>query len=288
MPKLDVITIGRSSVDLYGAQVGGRLEDMASFHKYIGGSPTNIAAGTARLGLKSALITRVGDEHMGRFIRETLAAEGVDTRGVITDPHRLTALVLLGIRDQEHFPLIFYRENCADMALCEDDIDEALIADSRAVVATGTHLSHPQTEAAVLKALNLARRNGARTALDIDYRPNLWGLAGHAAGEERYIESGAVTAKLQSTLHLFDLIVGTEEEFHIAGGSTDTLAALKAVRALSPATLVCKRGARGAVAFTREIPASLDEGETGEVFRSRSSMCSAPATASCPGSSRGG
>jgi 5-dehydro-2-deoxygluconokinase len=266
MPKLDVITIGRSSVDLYGAQVGGRLEDMASFHKYIGGSPTNIAAGTARLGLKSALITRVGDEHMGRFIRETLAAEGVDTRGVITDPQRLTALVLLGIRDQEHFPLIFYRENCADMALCEDDIDEALIADSRAVVATGTHLSHPQTEAAVLKALNLARRNGARTALDIDYRPNLWGLAGHAAGEERYIESGAVTAKLQSTLHLFDLIVGTEEEFHIAGGSTDTLAALKAVRALSPATLVCKRGARGAVAFTREIPASLDEGETGEGF----------------------
>ena len=153
MPKLDVITIGRSSVDLYGAQIGGRLEDMASFHKYIGGSPTNMAAGTARLGLKSGLITRVGDEHMGRFIRETLAAEGVDTRGVITDPERLTALVILGIRDQERFPLIFYRENCADMALCEDDIDPALIADTRAVVATGTHLSHPRTEAAVLKAL---------------------------------------------------------------------------------------------------------------------------------------
>ncbi|WP_370198050.1 PfkB family carbohydrate kinase, partial [Roseibium sp.] len=70
MKKLDVITIGRSSVDLYGAQAGGRLEDMASFNKYIGGSPTNMACGTARLGLKSALITRVGDEHMGRFIRE--------------------------------------------------------------------------------------------------------------------------------------------------------------------------------------------------------------------------
>ena len=112
-----------------------------------------MAAGTARLGLKSGLITRVGDEHMGRFIRETLAAEGVDTRGVVTDPERLTALVILGIRDQERFPLIFYRENCADMALCEDDIDPALIADTRAVVATGTHLSHPRTEAAVLKAL---------------------------------------------------------------------------------------------------------------------------------------
>ncbi len=121
---LDVITIGRSSVDLYGAQIGGRLEDMRSFSKYVGGSPTNMACGTARLGLRSALITRVGDEHMGRFLREELAREGVDVRGVATDPERLTALVLLGIRDEDSFPLIFYRENCADMALCEDDIDE--------------------------------------------------------------------------------------------------------------------------------------------------------------------
>ncbi|HSM42306.1 MAG TPA: PfkB family carbohydrate kinase, partial [Afifellaceae bacterium] len=78
MKRLDVITIGRSSVDLYGAQIGGRLEDMRSFQKYIGGSPTNIACGTARLGLKSALITGVGDEHMGRFILEELSREGVD------------------------------------------------------------------------------------------------------------------------------------------------------------------------------------------------------------------
>lgn len=264
--SLDVITIGRSSVDLYGAQVGGRLEDMGSFQKYIGGSPTNIAAGTARLGLKSALITRVGDEHMGRFIREELAKEGVDVRGVKTDPERLTALVLLGIRDDKQFPLIFYRENCADMALDEGDIVESFISEARAVVATGTHLSHKRTEAAVLKALTLARKHGLQTALDIDYRPNLWGLAGHGDGESRFIESAAVTAKLQSTLHLFDLIVGTEEEFHIAGGSTDTIAALRAVRAVSKATLVCKRGPMGAVAFTGAIPHSLDDGQTGPGF----------------------
>lgn len=267
MPKtLDLITIGRAGVDLYGAQVGGRLEDMGSFRKYIGGSPTNIACGTARLGLRSALITRVGDEHMGRFIREQLVREGVDVRGVVTDPERLTALVILGIRGQDQFPLIFYRSDCADMALCEDDIDETLIADARAVLATGTHLSHPRTEAAVVKALTLARRHGAKTALDIDYRPNLWGLAGHGAGDSRYVESAAVTARLQATLPLFDLIVGTEEEFHIAGGTTDTVAALRAVRAFTPATLVCKRGASGAVAFTGEIPDSLDEGETGPGF----------------------
>ena len=263
---LDVITIGRAGVDLYGSQIGGRLEDMGSFDKYIGGSPTNMACGTARLGLKSALITRVGDEHMGRFIREQLVREGVDVRGVKTDPERLTALVILGIRDQEQFPLIFYRENCADMALCEEDIDEGFIAEARAVVATGTHLSHVQTEAAVLKALALAKRHGARTALDIDYRPNLWGVAGHGAGESRFVASETVTAKLQSTLHLFDLIVGTEEEFHIAGGTTDTVEALRAVRAVSDATLVCKRGPMGAVAFTGAIPDSLDDGQTGPGF----------------------
>ncbi|MBL4916650.1 bifunctional 5-dehydro-2-deoxygluconokinase/5-dehydro-2-deoxyphosphogluconate aldolase [Szabonella alba] len=266
MKQLDLITIGRSSVDLYGAQVGGRLEDMGSFAKYIGGSPTNIACGTARLGLRSAVITRVGDEHMGRFIREQIAREGVETRGVVTDPERLTALVLLGIRNEDQFPLIFYRENCADMALCEADIDEDFIASARALLPTGTHLSNPRTEAAVLKALRLARKHRVKTALDIDYRPNLWGVAGHGDGESRFVESAKVTAKLQSHLHFFDLIVGTEEEFHIAGGSTDTIAALRAARAVSDAVLVCKRGAAGAVAFEGAIPDSLDDGQSGPGF----------------------
>ncbi|MDP1575449.1 MAG: PfkB family carbohydrate kinase, partial [Cypionkella sp.] len=191
---------------------------------------------------------------------------GVDVRGVKTDPARLTALVILGIRDETQFPLIFYRENCADMALCEDDIDEIFIAETRSIIVTGTHLSHTNTEAAVLKALKLARKHGAKTALDIDYRPNLWGLAGHGDGESRFIESAAVTAKLQASLHYFDLIVGTEEEFHIAGGSTNTIEALRAVRKVSNATLVCKRGAVGAAAFEGAIPDSLDQGQTGPGF----------------------
>ena len=264
--KLDAITIGRSSVDLYGAQVGGRLEDMASFRKYIGGSPTNMAAGMARLGMRAAVITRVGDEHMGRFIREQLEREGVDVRGVKTDPDRLTALAILGIRDDRQFPLIFYREDCADMALAEGDVDPDFIAEARCVAATGTHLSHPRPEAAVLKAIRLARENGARTALDIDYRPNLWGVAGHGEGESRYVASAGVTARLQSNLHRFDLIVGTQEEFHIAGGSTDTIAALRGVRAVSGAVLVCKRGPMGSVAFEGPIPDNLDDGVAGPGF----------------------
>lgn len=264
---LDVVCIGRSSVDLYGEQAGGRLEDMASFAKYVGGCPTNISVGTARLGLRSALVTRVGDEHMGRFVREQVAREGVDTRGVVTDPERLTSLVVLGIRDRDTFPLIFYRENCADAALNEADIDEGLIAEARAVVVTGTHFSRPHLDAASRKAMRLARAHGGKVVLDVDYRPVLWGLTGHGLGEERFVADDRVSGHLRTILPGCDVVVGTEEELHIAGGSTDTLEALRAVRRTAPeALIVLKRGPMGCVAFPGAIPASVEDGVKGPGF----------------------
>ena len=265
-PSLDVIAIGRSSVDLYGQQIGGRLEDMATFAKSVGGSPTNTAVGAARLGLRSAVITAVGDEPFGRFIREQLVREGVVVAGVKTDPHRLTALVALGVRNDKSFPLIFYRENCADMALTAEDVDEAFIATAKAVCISGTHLSTPTVYAMSRKAVTAAKAAGRRVAFDVDYRPNLWGLAGHGSGEERYIRSDTVTAHLQTIVPACDLIVGTEEELHILGGSQDTLAALRAIRALTAATLVCKRGPMGCVVFPGAIPDRLEEGVTGPGF----------------------
>lgn len=257
--RLDVICIGRVAVDLYSQQIGARLEDVTSFSKYLGGSSGNVAYGTAIQGLKSAMLARVGDEHNGRFVREKLHHAGVDTEYLRTDKERLTALVMLGIKDQDTFPLIFYRDNCADMALVPEDIDEAYIASSRALAITGTHLSHASTRAAVLQALEYARRHGLRTALDIDYRPVLWGLTTLGDGETRFVESDTVTRQLQEVLHLFDLVVGTEEEFHIAGGSTDTLAALKNVRGATGATLVCKRGPMGCAVFEGNIPESWEK-----------------------------
>ena len=265
-PTLDVITIGRSSVDLYGAQVGGRLEDMASFSKAVGGCPTNIAIGTARLGLKSGLITRVGDEHMGRHIREQCAREGVATQGIGVDPQRLTSLVILGIRDDKTFPLIFYRDNCADGALGEADIDEEFVASAKAIVVTGTHFARPHNAAAQRLAIAYAKKHGRKVAFDVDYRPNLWGLAGHGAGEERYIKSDQVSAHLRPILAECDLIVGTEEELMIAGGVDDPYGALKAVRAHSAATIVMKRGPMGCVVFTGAIPASIEDGIKGPGF----------------------
>ena len=265
-PQLDVITIGRSSVDLYGQQIGGRLEDMASFSKAVGGCPANIAIGAARLGLKSALLTRVGDEHMGRFIREQCAREGVDVRGVRTDPQRLTALVVLGVRDEKSFPLIFYRDNCADAALDESDVDEDFIASAKAIVVTGTHFAKPNTEAAQRKAIAVAKTHGRKVAFDIDYRPNLWGLAGHGAGEERYLKSDAVSAHLKTVLPFCDLIVGTEEEVMIAGGGDDPLAALRAIRAVSAALIVMKRGPMGCVVYPGAIPDRIEDGVKGPGF----------------------
>ncbi|MBE7211343.1 MAG: 5-dehydro-2-deoxygluconokinase, partial [Gluconacetobacter diazotrophicus] len=264
---LDVVTIGRASVDLYGQQVGSRLEDMASFSKAVGGCPANIAVGTARLGLRSAIITRVGDEHFGRFLREQMAREGVCVDGVRTDGARLTALAILGVRDSSTFPLLFYRTDCADAALDETDIDEALLDRAGAVLVTGTHFARPNSDAAQRKAMRLMRAKGGRVIFDVDYRPNLWGLSGHGDGENRYIRADSVTARLAAILPDCDLIVGTEEELHIAGGSEDTLAAIRAIRALAPAaTIVCKRGPMGCVVFDGAIPDDIEHGVKGPGF----------------------
>jgi len=261
--SLDLICIGRAGVDFYAQQIGSRLEDVSSFAKYIGGSSTNIACCSSRMGLNAALITRVGDDHMGRFIREQLGREGVDASHVVTDPQRLTALVVLGIEDRDTFPLIFFRENCADMAISVDDFDASFIASAKALLITGTHFSTPHVYEMSRTALRMARASGVRTALDIDYRPVLWGLTtSRADGETRFVASDSVSAHLQSILPEFDLVVGTEEEIHIAGGSTDTVQALRTIREFTDAALVLKRGPYGASVYPDAVPDDLDEGVT--------------------------
>ncbi|MEG2030946.1 MAG: 5-dehydro-2-deoxygluconokinase, partial [Janthinobacterium sp.] len=256
---LDVICLGRLAVDLYAQQIGSPLEDATSFAKYLGGSSANIAFGTARLGLKSAMLSKVGDDHMGRFLTDTLAREGCDVSHVGIDRDRLTALVMLGIKDKNTFPLIFYRENCADMAIEASSVDAAFIASSKALLITGTHFSTAAMHAVSTQALKLARANNVRTVLDIDYRPVLWGLSGKADGETRFVSNDGVTRHLQAILPQFDLIVGTEEEFMIAGGGADIMASLRAVRKVSGATLVVKRGPLGCAVIEAAIPAGLDE-----------------------------
>jgi 5-dehydro-2-deoxygluconokinase len=240
-PALDLICMGRAAVDLYGEQIGARLEDQASFAKYLGGCPANIAVGAARLGMRAAMLTRVGNEQNGAFVREALASEGVDVSHVKTDPQRLTALVFLSIKDRDTFPLLFYRHDCADMAIAAGDYDAGFVGSAAALLASGTHFSVPATAAVCERAARQARR----FVFDIDYRPVLWGLTAPGLGEQRFVASRHVTQKLQQVIPLAHLVIGTEEEFHIAGGCEDTDEALRRLQALSQAVFVVKRGPLG-------------------------------------------
>lgn len=256
---LDVICLGRASVDLYGQQIGDRLQDISSFAKSLGGSSCNIAFGAARLGLKASMLTRVGDEQFGQFIRQELQSAGCDVSHVVTDPNRLTALAILSIKSKQQFPLLFYRADCADMAVDVSDFDEAYIASSKALLITGTHFSTAHVDHVARTAIGYARANGTKVILDIDYRPVLWGLTRPGEGDNRFVSNDSVSAHLQSIVPLCDLIVGTEEEVHIAGGSTDTIACLKTLRQLTNATIVLKRGPDGCSIFDGEIPDQLDD-----------------------------
>ena len=258
--RLDVICLGRAAVDLYGQQVGGRLEDMQSFAKYLGGSSGNLAAGLARLGARSSMLTRVGDEQMGRFVREALAREGVDVSHVITDPRRLTGLVILGIAGEGSFPHIFFREKCADLGIEPGDFDEDYIASSRSLAITGTHLSTPSSREVVMRAVRFARRNDVKVVLDIDYRPVLWGLVAPGSGEERSGASAAATASMRELLPECDLVVGTEEEIRIAGAADATTDALRKVRERTAAAIVVKRGPTGCSVFDGAIGAGIESG----------------------------
>lgn len=264
--SLDLITMGRTIVDVYGDQVGARLEDVSSFSRYVGGCPANIAIGTARLGLKVGLITRVGDDHNGRYLRESLAREGVDTRCVRSDAARLTAVAFLAIRDKETFPLLHYRENCADMAISPEDYSDDYIASAHALLVSGSHLTTSHAAHNVTTAVARAKAQGTKVIFDIDYRPVFWGLVAKDGGESRFVDSAVVTRASQQFLSQCDLIVGTEEEIHIAGGDIETMAALRTIRRLSDAPIVLKRGAVGCVVFTEAIPENLEDGIIGPGF----------------------
>jgi 5-dehydro-2-deoxygluconokinase len=206
------------------------------------------------------MITRVGDEHMGRFVRKTLAENGVDVTHVRFDPDHLTPYVLLAVRAIEDFPRIFAYGDAADLAVQEDDVDPDFIASSKALLVTGTPLSRPAARAACVKAVDAARRAATKVIFDLDYRPVFWGVASHEQGSEMFVASEEVTGVYRSVLPGCDLVVGTEEEIRIAGGSTDTHAALRSIRELSDATVVLKVGAMGALVFPGSIPDDLEDG----------------------------
>ena len=238
----DVLAIGRSSIDLYAHEIGRPIADVRSFDAYVGGCPTNVSVGTRRLGLRSALLTAVGDDQVGDFVTAFLDREQVETRFIPRKPGRRTSAVILTIQPPDSFPLTFYRDNCADRALTRDDVDAAPVADSRVVFVTGTGLSHEPAREATLHAASVARAAQVPVIVDIDYRTDQWE------------STAAFASQMRSLLASATIAVGTEEELAAAAATSNVTQGANALLACGLQALILKRGARGSTVFRRDVP----------------------------------
>ena len=252
---LDLITMGRSSIDLYANDIGAPFVDIKSFAAYVGGSPTNIAVGARRLGLKTAVLTAVGDDPVGDFILKFLNDEGVETRFIPRKSGTRTSAVVLGIEPPDKFPLVYYRDNCADNQLSIDDVLNTPILECRVFEFSGTGLSKEPSRSANLFALEQAKAAGATTVLDVDFRPNQW----H--------DPRAFGVTVRAALPLVDVVLGTEDECkavtltdptqvnvthsQISGARVagDLASAVQAMQRRGPRAIVVKRGEKGATLF---------------------------------------
>lgn len=249
--RYDLLTMGRSSIDLYANDIGVPFTQIQSFAAYVGGCPTNIAVGAQRLGLRTALLTAVGVDRVGDFVLHFLAGEGVDTQYIPRKPGHRTSAVLLGIEGPASFPLTYYRDNCADNELNIDNVRAAPVDDCRVLLISGTGLSQEPSRSATLYAAEVARAAGATVVLDLDFRPDQWD------------DPRSFAVNMRSALRLVDIALGTDDEInaaalheasqikltdsqisdaHVAG---DVEAAIATLLGLGPQVLLQKRGAAG-------------------------------------------
>jgi 5-dehydro-2-deoxygluconokinase len=251
METFDLIAIGRSSIDLYSNDIGAPFEEITSFAAYVGGCPTNICVGASRLGLRTALLTAVGEDKVGDFILHYLEKERVETRYIPRKAGFRTSAVLLGIQPPDHFPLTFYRDHCADNEITISDVLTSPLRNCRTLLINGTALAHDPSRSATLYAAETARSAGAKVFLDLDFRPDQW------------LDLRAFGVAIRSALPFVDVILGTDDEINaamledrrqiqindsqvsdarVSGNVEEAIAGLLA---LGPQVLLQKRGAQG-------------------------------------------
>ena len=239
--SFELITMGRVGVDLYPEQAGVRLADVRTFAKSLGGSATNVAVAAARLGTRSAVITKVGDDPFGTYVREALGGFGVDARWVGTHPTLRTPVVFCEIFPPDDFPLLFYREPTApDMTLAPDELDLDAIRAARVFWTTGTGLAAEPSRSATLAALAAREDAGpaAITVHDLDHRPMFWADQSQAGRWAREALRHATVA------------VGNRDEVAVATGTRDPEAAAAALLELGVRVAIVKRGPEGVLART--------------------------------------
>jgi 5-dehydro-2-deoxygluconokinase len=255
--QVDLITMGRSSIDLYSNDVGSPFVEITNFAAYVGGSPTNIAVGAQRLNVKTALLTAVGSDPVGDFILNFLNKEGVETRYIPRKPSARSSAVVLGIEPPDKFPLVFYRDNAADIQLTIDDVLATPFEGCRAFEFAGTNLSREPSRSATFFAVEQAKKSNATVFFDIDFRADQW----------HDVRAFGVTAR--AVLRNVDVALGTEEEILAAMLADPTQLkikhsqisapeitgdlemAIQSILDLGPSTLVVKRGAKGATVYQK-------------------------------------
>jgi 5-dehydro-2-deoxygluconokinase len=239
MSDLEVITMGRVSVDLYPEQIGVPLAEVKTFAKSLGGSATNVAVAAARLGHRSAVVTKVGNDGFGPYVRTALEGFGVDARYVGTDPDLRTPLAFCEIHPPDDFPLLFYREPKApDSNIEAEDLDLGEISSTSLFWTTGTGLSEEPSRSTTLEALE-ARSEGI-TVIDLDYRPMLWNSREET---ERWYREALKHATVA---------LGNQEEVEVAVGTADPHEASAALLDLGLELAIVKRGPNGVLARTAE------------------------------------
>ncbi|MFL6286454.1 MAG: 5-dehydro-2-deoxygluconokinase [Pyrinomonadaceae bacterium] len=254
--EYDLLAMGRSSIDLYANEVGAPFTEIKSFAAYVGGSPTNISVCARRLGLRTALLNAVGDDLVGDFVTNFLNREGVETRFGVRKPGRRTSAFLLGIEPPDRFPIVPYRDNCADLELEMDDVIAAPVAESRALLLTGTGLSRQPSRDATLFAAARAHSCGTKVVLDLDFRPELWP------------DVRAYGVAFRSIIPLVNVVIGTTQEvrsailsgragvgadIHVTDGNTGGPPAdvIEAALSSGPEALIIKRGADSTFVYAR-------------------------------------
>ncbi|MFC3491046.1 5-dehydro-2-deoxygluconokinase [Glycomyces rhizosphaerae] len=234
----DVITMGRVGVDIYPQQIGVGLEDVESFGKFLGGSPTNVAVAAARYGRRAAVITKTGADPFGRFVRKALRGYRVDDRFVATSADLPTPVTFCEIFPPDDFPLYFYRlPKAPDLDIAPDELDFDAIRAAKVFWVTVTGLCQEPSRSATLAALEARGKNGI-TVLDLDYRPMFW--------------DSPQTARdwVKLALPHVTVAVGNREECEVAIGTHDRPAeAAQALRAAGVSLAVVKQGPKGGLAL---------------------------------------
>jgi 5-dehydro-2-deoxygluconokinase len=238
----DVTTIGRAGVDLYSLDYNTPLKDVRRFAKYVGGGAANIAVGLAKLGLKVAIISGVGDDELGQFVIEYLARENVESKYIKKFPDRKTGIVFAEVFPMHESKFVFYRENVADLYITREDVNNDAVKDSKIVVTTGTGLSANPSREATFDAMNLARKHGRTVVFNLDWRPTLW----------TGVETSNRTGYYSQAIELANIVIGNDREYMAATGAGDIDSALSKLGQQEGKILVLTSGEHGSKAYQGE------------------------------------